>query len=95
MKNLKLKKGLVALTSAALVAAFAVAIPSAARAAEPTCSDTGFIDGAKFVAFQKCTGADGNGSNYEIRMPAKFNGTLYVYSNGIRYNVNLQAIPLV
>jgi pimeloyl-ACP methyl ester carboxylesterase len=95
MKNLKLTKGLVALTSAALVAVFTVAIPTVARAAEPTCSDTGFIDGAKFVAFQKCTDVDSNGSKYEIRMPDKFNGTLMVYGHGIRYNVNLPAIPVV
>ena len=94
MKNLKLKKGLVALTSAALVAVFAVAIPSTASAAS-TCANTGFIDGAKYVAIEKCTGTDDNGSKYEIRMPAKFNGTLFVYSHGIRYNVNLPAIPVV
>ena len=94
MKNLKLKKGLVALTSAALVAAFAVAVPASANAAD-TCVNTGFIDGAKYVAYEKCTGTDDNGSKYEIRMPAKFNGTLYVYSHGIRYNVNLPAIPVV
>jgi pimeloyl-ACP methyl ester carboxylesterase len=94
MKNLKLKKGLVALTSAALVAVFAVAIPSTATAAS-TCANTGFIDGAKYVAIEKCTGTDDNGSKYEIRMPAKFNGTLFVYSHGIRYNVNLPAIPVV
>jgi len=94
MKNLKLKKGLIALTSAALVAAFAVAVPASASAAA-TCANTGFIDGAKYVAYEKCTGTDDNGSKYEIRMPAKFNGTLYVYSHGIRYNVNLPAIPVV
>jgi pimeloyl-ACP methyl ester carboxylesterase len=94
MKNLKLKKGLIALTSAALVAAFAVAVPASASAAA-TCANTGFIDGAKYVAYEKCTGTDDNGSQYEIRMPAKFNGTLYVYSHGIRYNVNLPAIPVV
>ena len=94
MKNLKLKKGLVALTSAALVAVFAVAIPSTASAAS-TCANTGFIDGAKYVAIEKCTGTDDNGSQFEIRMPAKFNGTLFVYSHGYRYNVNLPAIPVV
>jgi pimeloyl-ACP methyl ester carboxylesterase len=88
MKNLKLKKGLVALTSAALVAAFAVAIPSAARAADaPTCTTVSKVE--------TCKGVDDNGSNYEIRMPAKFNGTLFVYSHGYRYNVNLPAIPVV
>ena len=94
MKNTKLKKGLIALTSAALVAAFAVAVPASASAAA-TCANTGFIDGAKYVAYEKCTGTDDNGSKYEIRMPAKFNGTLFVYSHGYRYNVNLPAIPVV
>ena len=88
MKNLKLKKGLVALTSAALVAAFAVAIPSAARAADaPTCTTVNRIE--------TCNGVDDNGSKYEIRMPANFNGTLFVYSHGYRYNFNLPAIPVV
>ena len=94
MKNLKLKKGLTALISAALVATFAVAVPSSANAAEG-CSETGFIDGAKFVAFQKCTGADGNGSKYEIRMPEKFNGMMFLYSHGIRNQVLLPKIPVI
>ena len=47
------------------------------------------------VDIEKCTGTDGNKSKYEIIMPAKFNGTLMVYSHGIRYNVNLPAIPVV
>ena len=94
MKNLKLKKGLTALITAALVATFTAVIPSTANAAD-SCSNTGFIDGAKFVAFQKCTGTDDNGSKYEIRMPAKFNGMLYLYSHGIRNQVLLPLIPVV
>ena len=63
MKNLKLKKGLVALTSAALVAVFAVAIPSSARAADaPTCTTVSKVE--------TCKGVDDNGSTYEIRLPA-------------------------
>ena len=38
MKNTFVKKGLVGLVSTALVAAFAVATPSAARAADLTCT---------------------------------------------------------
>jgi pimeloyl-ACP methyl ester carboxylesterase len=95
MKNLKLKKGLTALISAALLATFAVAVPSVARAAEPTCDYSYFGTIVKSISYEKCTGTDDNGSKYEIRMPAKFNGTLYVYSHGIRYNVNLPAIPVV
>ena len=94
MKNLKLTKGLVALTSAALVAVFTVAIPTVARAADG-CVDTTILSGIKVVDIQRCTGTDENKSKYETIMPVKFNGTLMVYAHGIRYNVNLPAIPVV
>ena len=94
MKNLNLKKSLVALTSAALVSVFAVAIPSTANAAA-TCEKDYITVNGKFVDFEKCTGTDFRGSKYEIRMPAKFNGTMMLYSHGIRYNVDLPPIPLV
>jgi pimeloyl-ACP methyl ester carboxylesterase len=94
MKNLKLTKGLVALSSAALIAAFTVAVPTVARAAD-SCVNTSVLSGTKSVSVEKCTGTDDNKSKYEIIMPAKFNGTLMVYSHGIRYNVNLPAIPVV
>jgi pimeloyl-ACP methyl ester carboxylesterase len=88
MKNTFVKKGLVALVSSALVATFAVAAPSAARAADLTCTKAS-------TKVETCTGVDDNGAKFEIRMPSNFNGTLYVYSHGIRYNVNLPAIPVV
>ena len=94
MKNLKLTKGLVALSSAALIAVFTVAVPTVAQAVD-SCTDTTVASGTKSVAVEKCTGTDMNKSKYEIMMPAKFNGTLMVYSHGIRYNVNLPAIPVV
>jgi pimeloyl-ACP methyl ester carboxylesterase len=88
MKNTFVKKGLVALISSALVTALAVTAPSAAQAATLTCTKA-----ANKV--ETCTGTDGNGAKFEIRMPANFNGTLYVYSHGIRNNVNLPPIPVV
>jgi pimeloyl-ACP methyl ester carboxylesterase len=88
MKNTFIKKGLVGLVSTALVAAFAVATPSAARAADLTCTKAS-------TKVETCTGKDANGAKFEIRMPANFNGTLYVYAHGIRTNVNLPAIPVV
>jgi len=72
MKNLNLKKSLVALTTAALVSVFAVAIPSTANAAT-TCEKDYITVNGKYVDFEKCTGTDFRGSKYEIRMPAKFN----------------------
>jgi pimeloyl-ACP methyl ester carboxylesterase len=88
MKNTFIKKGLVGLVSTALVAAFAVATPSAARAADLTCTKSS-------NKVETCTGTDANGAKFEIRMPANFNGTLYVYAHGIRTNVDLPPIPVV
>lgn len=94
MKNINLKQSLVALTTAALVATFAVAVPSAARAAEPTCSVApAALYGVANVT--TCTGVDEKGSKYEIRMPKNFNGTLFLYSHGIRKGANLPPIPVV
>ena len=94
MKNINLKKSLVALTTAALVAALAVVIPTTARAAGPDCSGTAL---PKYPVYdvQLCKGTDQFGAKYEIAMPKKFNGTLLVWSHGIRKNSNLPAIPVV
>jgi pimeloyl-ACP methyl ester carboxylesterase len=88
MKNTFVKKGLVALISSALVTALVVTAPSAAQAATLTCTKAE-------TKVETCTGTDDNGAKFEIRMPANFNGTLYVYSPGIRRNVNLPPIPVV
>lgn len=94
MKNINLKKSLVALTTAALVAALAVVIPTTARAAGPDCSGTAL---PKYPVYdvQLCKGTDQYGAKYEIAMPKKFNGTLIVWSHGIRKNTNLPPIPVV
>ncbi len=88
MKNTFIKKGLIGLVSTALVAAFAVTAPSVAQAADLTCTKAS-------TKVETCKGTDANGAKFEIRMPANFNGTLYVYAHGIRTNVNLPAIPVV
>jgi hypothetical protein len=94
MKNINLKKSLVALTTAALVAALAVVIPTTARAAGPDCSGTAL---PKYLVYdvQLCKGTDQFGAKYEIAMPKKFNGTLIVWAHGIRKNSNLPPIPVV
>ena len=94
MKNLKLTKGLITLSSAVLIAALTVALPATAQAATD-CINIAGQPGTTIVAVEKCTGTDDNNSRYEILMPAKFNGTLMVYSHGIRYNVDLPRIPVV
>ena len=94
MINKTLKKSLVALTTSALIAAFAVVIPTTAQAA-PTCNDQTVLAGKSsiIITYAKCVGTDFQGANYEIRMPEKFNGTLFLYSHGIRNQVLLPIIP--
>jgi pimeloyl-ACP methyl ester carboxylesterase len=74
-------------TAAALISATFIAIPSIASAA-PQC------DG-KFPV-QTCGGATSDGAPYGIKVPANFNGTVYLWSHGYRYNVDIPAaIPLI
>jgi hypothetical protein len=93
MKNIKTRKSLAALVVTALVTTLAVAIPSSAQAT--TCSKASFTSAGKSVSYQKCTGTDWQGAKYEIRMPSKFNGMLYLYNHGIRGNHNMPKIPVI
>jgi len=95
MKNINLKKSLAALSTAALVAALAVVIPTTAKAAGPTCSEAAAATKYSVRNAQLCSGVDQFGAKYEIAMPKKFNGTLLVWSHGIRKNTNLPPIPVV
>ena len=95
MKNINLKKSLAALSTAALVAALAVVIPTTAKAAGPTCSEAAAATKYSVRNAQLCSGVDQFGAKYEIAMPKKFNGTLIVWAHGIRKNSNLPPIPVV
>ena len=95
MINKTLKKSFAALTTATMVAALAVAIPAAARADELTCSEVAAATKYSARNTQLCSGVDQFGAKFEIAMPKKFNGTLIVWSHGIRKNTNLPKIPVV
>jgi pimeloyl-ACP methyl ester carboxylesterase len=85
MKTTMIRKSLATVIATALVATFSVATTQFAAAADaPTCNTVG--------TNQVCTGTDDLGAKYEIRMPNKFNGTLMLWSHGIRYAVSLPAI---
>ena len=87
MKNLLNMKRTAVLASAVLVLTGLVAIPSSASAA-PLC------DG-KFPV-QSCIGATSDGAPYVMQVPANFNGTVYLWSHGYRYNVPIPAaIPAI
>lgn len=76
------------LASAALVISMVVAGPSAATAAGPQCATTGGIT--------SCQGATSDGAPYAMSVPANFNGTVYLYSHGYRFSVDIPAaIPVI
>lgn len=87
MKKLIEMKRIALIGVAALAVTTIVALPSTASAA-PGC------DG-KFPV-QSCVGATSDGAPYLMQVPANFNGTVYLWSHGYRYNVDLpSAIPLI
>ncbi len=89
MRNLNsLKKRLFAVASALAITTTAlVAVPTTASAS-PVCTNK--------VIFTECVGATTDGAGYVIQVPARFSGTLFLFSHGYRYPINIPAsIPVV
>ena len=81
------KKKIASLGAAVLAITTLAAIPSSASAA-PLC------DGK--LPVQSCIGATSDGAPYVMQVPANFNGTVYLWSHGYRYNVDIPAaLPLI
>lgn len=90
MKNLMSTKNKVIafLASTSLVTMTMVALPSAAHAADPSCTN--------LVVITQCVGATSDGAPYVVQVPAKFTGTLFLFSHGYRHFVDIPVgIPLV
>ncbi len=82
-----MRKKIATLGATALVAITFTTAPTVVHAA-PLC------DGK--VPVNSCSGATSDGAPYSMMVPANFNGTVYLYSHGYRYNVDLpSAIPLI
>ena len=80
-------KKIAVLGATALAALAFTTAPTVAHAA-PAC------DGK--VPVSSCVGATSDGAPYSMMVPANFNGTVYLWSHGYRYNVDLPAaIPLI
>ena len=69
--------------AAALVTTAVVAIPSTAQAADPQCATVKFVT--------QCAGAGADGAPYLMIAAANFNGTVFVWSHGIRPAINIPA----
>ena len=81
--SLKKSRFFTTVAAAALVATAVVAIPSTAQAADPQCAT------AKFVT--QCAGAGSDGAPYLMIAAANFNGTVFIWSHGIRPAINIPA----
>lgn len=68
---------------AALVTTAVVAIPSTAQAADPQCATVKFVT--------QCAGAGSDGAPYLMIAAANFNGTVFIWSHGIRPAINIPA----
>ena len=85
----QLKKRFFAVASALAITTTAlVAVPTVARAADPVCTNK--------VVYTECVGATSDGAGYVIQVPARFGGTLFLFSHGYRYPIDIPAtIPVV
>jgi pimeloyl-ACP methyl ester carboxylesterase len=83
MKISKKTRFLTSLASATLVATAVVAIPSTAQAADPQCATANYIT--------QCAGAGSDGAPYLMIAAANFNGTVFIWSHGIRPAINIPA----
>lgn len=74
------------LTSALIVAALATTaafVTPAVASAEPTCTTE--------AGTSTCTGTTSDGAAYSFSVPANFNGVFFLWSHGLRSNVDLPA----
>ena len=75
-------------TAASLLATILVSIPSVAQAATVCEYEVNATSGD---LYNHCVGTTADGSNVELREPIDYNGTVFVWSHGYRFNTNLPA----
>jgi pimeloyl-ACP methyl ester carboxylesterase len=81
--SFKKSRVLTTVASAALVATAVIGIPSVAQAADPQCATASFVT--------QCAGAGADGAPYLMIAAANFNGTVFIWSHGIRPAINIPA----
>ena len=87
MKISSFKRKISVLAVAGLTSLAVVGAPSVANAA-PVCVATATVT--------TCQGVGSDGAAYYMLVPANFKGTVYLWSHGYRYNVDIpSAIPLI
>ena len=81
--SFKKSRVITTVASAALVATAVIGIPSVAQAADPQCATANYIT--------QCAGAGTDGAPYLMVAAANFNGTVFIWSHGIRPAINIPA----
>ena len=81
--SLKKSRILTTVASTALVATAVVGIPSIAQAADPQCATVKYVT--------QCAGAGESGAPYLMVAAANFNGTVFIWSHGIRPAIDIPA----
>ena len=81
--SFKKSRFLTSVASAALVATAVIAIPSTAQAADPQCATASYVT--------QCAGASSDGAPFLMVAAANFNGTVFIWSHGIRPAINIPA----
>jgi len=81
--SLKKSRVLTSVASAALVATAVIGIPSVAQAADPQCATASYVT--------QCAGAGADGAPYLMIAAANFNGTVFIWSHGIRPAIDIPA----
>ena len=96
MKTNNLKKRVLAIASALAITTTAlVAIPTTASAA-PVCSTKSTVYADEYVTYQECVGVTSDGAQYVIQMPILFDGTMFLFTHGYRYPIDIpDSIPVV
>ena len=94
MKTTNLKKRLLAASAIfALSTTALVAAPSVATAA-PICSEKININLEPYQLYRECVGLTSDGAQYVVQLPLEdvFDGTLFLYTHGYRYPVDIPTL---
>jgi len=84
MNSKNIKTRLLSLLSiSGLVAGVVVGVPSSAQAADPQCATVNYVT--------SCAGTTSDSALYTMVAPANFNGTVLIWSHGLRPNIDIPA----
>ena len=94
MKTNNLKKRILAASAIfALSTTALVAAPSVATAA-PVCSEKINLNLEPYQLYRECVGVTSDGAQYVVQLPLEeaFDGTLFLYTHGYRYPVDIPTL---